>query len=122
MAAVDLARLARTATANAAREYPYALITVVSSADDLLLPREQHPAFFGCYDWHSAVHTHWLLVRLLRDHADEVEQGPVVAVLDAHLTRENLAAEAAYLRAHPGFERPYGWAWLVALAAVCLRR
>ena len=118
--AVDLSRLARTATANATREYPYALITVVGSADDLRLPREQHPAFFGCYDWHSAVHTHWLLVRLLRDHAHEVDQGPVVDVLDAHLTRENLLVEAAYLRDHPSFERPYGWAWLVALAARCV--
>ena len=119
MPAVDLARLARTAVANVAREYPYALVTVVGSPDDLRLPREQHPAFFGCYDWHSAVHTHWLLVRLLRDHADEIDEGPVLAVLDAHLTPENLAAETAYLRDHPGFERPYGWAWLVALAAEC---
>lgn len=117
MPTVDLARLARTAVANATREYPYALVTVVGSADDLRLPREQHPAFFGCYDWHSAVHTHWLLVRLLRDHADAIDPEPVVDVLDAHLTHENLAAEAAYLGAHPGFERPYGWAWLVALAA-----
>ena len=75
MPTVDLARLARTAVTNATREYPYALITVVDSADDLRLPREQHPAFFGCYDWHSAVHTHWLLVRLLRDHADAIDAG-----------------------------------------------
>ena len=116
---VDLARLARTAVANATREYPYALIMVVTGPDDLRLPRARHPAFYGCYDWHSAVHTHWLLVRLLRRHGDAIDAGAALAVLDAHLTPAHLATEAAVLRAEPSFERPYGWAWLVALAAEC---
>lgn len=106
--------------ANATREYPYALIAVVSGPDDLRLPRERHPAFHGCYDWHSAVHTHWLLVRLLRGHG-EIDRAGVLAVLDAHLTPANLVAEAAVLTAEPSFERPYGWAWLIALAAECTR-
>ena len=118
---VDLARVARTAVTNATRAYPYALVTVVDRPDDLRLPREQHPAFHGCYDWHSAVHTHWLLVRLLRLHGDEIESGPALAVLDAHLTAAHLATEAAFLGRHASFERPYGWAWLVALAAECQR-
>ena len=118
--AVDLARMARTAVANATREYPYALVTVLAAPDDLRLPHERHPAFHGCFDWHSAVHTHWLLVRLLRRHADAVDRAPVLAVLDAHLTPDRLAAEAAVLEANPSFERPYGWAWLVALAAECV--
>jgi len=108
--------------ANATRAYPYALITVVDGPDDLRLPIEQHPAFHGCYDWHSAVHTHWLLVRLLHRHAHAVGQETVtaaLAVLDAHLAPAHLATEAAFLARHPSFERPYGWAWLVALAAEC---
>lgn len=104
---------------NATREHPYALVAVVEADEDLRLPRERHPAFHGCYDWHSAVHTHWLLVRLLHEHADEIDTAAVTAVLDAHLTAENLAVEAAVLRREPAFERPYGWAWLVMLAAAC---
>ncbi len=107
---------------NATREHPYALIMVVTEPDDLRLPRERHPAFYGCYDWHSAVHTHWLLVRLLRRHAGALgsaEVAAALAVLDAHLTPAHLVTEAAVLRAEPSFERPYGWAWLVALAAEC---
>lgn len=86
---------------------------------DLPLPRDRHPAFHGCYDWHSAVHTHWLLVRLLRRYGDQIDRDAALTVLDAHLTPANLAAEAAVLRSEPSFERPYGWAWLVALAAEC---
>jgi hypothetical protein len=116
----DLAgRLSRTALTNVTREFPYAAVTVVSGPEDLRLPRDRHPAFYGCYDWHSAVHTHWLLVRLLRQHADRIDSAAVREVLDTHLTVRNLAAEADVLRAWPGFERPYGWAWLVALAAEC---
>ncbi len=119
-AGVDLAGLARTAVANATRAYPYALVAVVGRPEDLRLPRERHPAFHGCYDWHSAVHTHWLLVRLLRSGDPGVDADAVRHVLDAHLSAANLAAEAAVLRAEPSFERPYGWAWLVALAAACV--
>ncbi|WP_269778713.1 DUF2891 domain-containing protein [Microlunatus antarcticus] len=111
--------MARTAVTNATREYPYALVAVVTGPADLPLPRDRHPAFHGCYDWHSAVHTHWLLVRLLRRHADSIDAGAAHAVLDAHLTPAHLATEAAVLADQPSFERPYGWAWLVALAAEC---
>ncbi len=92
---------------------------MIGSPEDLRLPRERHPAFHGCYDWHSAVHTHWLLVRLLRDHGRAVDAAAVTAVLDAHLTAANLAAEAAVLVREPSFERPYGWAWLAMLGAAC---
>ena len=91
----------------------------MSGPADRPQPRDRHPAFHGCYDWHSAVHTHWLLVRLLRRHGGRIDRDAALAVLDAHLTPANLAAEAAVLRAEPSFERPYGWAWLVALAAEC---
>ena len=116
---VDWARMARTAVENASRAYPYALVAVVTGPDDLRLPQERHPAFHGCYDWHSAVHTHWLLVRLLARHGAAIDAAAARAVLDAHLTPANLAVEAAVLAGEPSFERPYGWAWLVALAAEC---
>ena len=95
---------------------------MVASDADVVAPRVRHPAFHGCYDWHSAVHTHWLLVRLLGERADLLDGATadlVRAVLDAHLTPANLAVEAAVLRREPSFERPYGWAWLALLAAGC---
>src|SRR3954469_10785164 len=85
----------------------------MSSAEEEVRERVVHPAFYGAYDWHSSVHMHWLLLRTRPEahaHAD---------VLDRHLTRANLAKEAEYLLARPSFERPYGWAWLIALAAEC---
>ena len=81
-------------------------------------PRALHPAFYGCYDWHSSVHGHWMLVRLLRLFPDLPEAEEIRAVLDDHLTAENLKAEADYFarKESKPFERPYGWAWLLKLA------
>ena len=119
---VDWGALARTAAGNATREHPYALVAVIERPEDVVAPRVRHPAFHGCYDWHSAVHTHWLLLRLLQDRTAGLD-GPTTAavrsVLDQHLTPANLAAEAAVLRREPSFERPYGWAWLAVLGAAC---
>ena len=104
--------LARLSLACLTREYPNKLEHVMASAADVQSPRALHPAFYGCFDWHSAVHGHWMLARLMKQHAlPEAE-----ALFDAHLTDENLAIEAAYVRAHPMFERMYGWAWLLQLA------
>ena len=77
-----------------------------------------HPAFYGSYDWHSSVHGHWMLVRLLRLFPDLTEAAEIRAVLGAHLTAENLKAEADYFarKESKSFERPYGWAWLLKLA------
>ncbi|MFD5452692.1 DUF2891 domain-containing protein [Streptomyces sp. NPDC127100] len=116
------APFARLALANITREYPNFPAHLTLSADERVEPRTLHPAFYGAYDWHSSVHMHWLLVRLLRRHGGTPalpDTGPAVDVLDRHLTPGNLTAEAAYLRDHPSFERPYGWAWLLALAAEC---
>ena len=108
--------MARLAIENIGREYPNAPAHLLRSADDLRPPRELHPAFFGSWDWHSSVHQHWLLVRLLRlDRADELTADARRA-LAAGLTPERLAIEAAYLRDHPAFERTYGWAWLLRLS------
>ncbi|WP_425829135.1 DUF2891 domain-containing protein [Streptomyces fractus] len=102
---------AKLAAANVTREYPNFTAHLTTSPDDQPRPSDLHPAFYGAYDWHSAVHMHWLLLRTRPEvHSD---------VLDRHLTRENLAREAEYLLARPSFERPYGWAWLIALAAQC---
>jgi hypothetical protein len=115
------AAFARLATANVTRAYPYAPQQLLTGPGDLTEPRTRHPAFYGSYDWHSAVHMHWLLVRLLRRAPEHVDAAPVRAVLDAHLTAGALTAEAAHLRANRTFERPYGWAWLAMLAAECER-
>ncbi len=110
-------RFSRLALANITRAYPNAPAHLLTGPQDLVEPRVHHPVFHGAYDWHSAVHMHWLLMRLLRRCPERVETGAVTAALDARLTPRALAAEADYLRARPDFERPYGWAWLLALAA-----
>ena len=115
-------RFAELALACTGREYPNKIGHVLSSDADVKPPRQLTPAFFGCFDWHSAVHGHWLLARLLRTTpaAARAAWGDrALAALSRSLTPENLATEAAYLAA-PGrssFERPYGLAWLLQLAA-----
>ena len=100
------------------QEYPNKIAHVLASDDDVAPPRELTPAFYGCYDWHSSVHGHWLLARLARLYPDQPYAAAARAALDRSLTRENVAAEAAYVTG-PGrvsFERPYGLAWLLQLA------
>jgi hypothetical protein len=99
------------------RELPSSIQHSLASPDDVRGPRELHPAFYGCYDWHSAVHGHWMLVRLVRRWPGLPEAAAIRAALDANLTAAHLAAEAAYFATRPGYERPYGWAWLLQLAA-----
>lgn len=116
------ASFARLALANITREYPNSPAHLMTSPDEDIRPSTLHPAFHGAYDWHSSVHMHWLLVRLLRRHGGTPafpRTAPVIDVLDRHLTPANIAVEAAHLRDHPSFERPYGWSWLMALAAEC---
>jgi hypothetical protein len=109
---------ARIALEAIAREYPNKPEHVLSGPGDLDSPRGLHPAFYGAYDWHSAVHGHWMLVRLLRQFPDLPEAASIRETLGDHLTAEHLQAEADYFN-HPdrrSFERPYGWAWLLKLA------
>jgi hypothetical protein len=109
---------ARLALKGIQKEYPNKPGDVLNSDKDVRSPRAVHPAFYGCFDWHSAVHGHWLLVRLLRRFPDLPEQKQMRAVLAEHLTAKNLQAEADYF-SRPNtqsFERPYGWAWLLKLA------
>ncbi len=98
------------------REFPGNPGHVLRRAGDLRRPRALHPAFFGCFDWHSAVHAHWLLAHLLRRFPHLRYAGRIRAIFDRHFSRASLDAEARYLEQHPGFERPYGWAWLLKLA------
>lgn len=104
---------------NIVREFPYAPAHVVAGPDDVVPHRVLHPVFYGAFDWHSAAHMHWLLVRLLRLHPDRFDAAAARELLDRQLTAGALEVEGAYLRAHPSFERPYGWAWLLVLAAEC---
>jgi hypothetical protein len=110
--------LLRTAAACARQEYPHVLEQVLHCDADLLPPRELHPAFFGSYDWHSAVHNHWLLAYGLRAWPAAAAAAGAGQVLDAHLTETNLGKELAFftLPQHAAVERPYGWAWLIFLA------
>lgn len=110
-------QFARLAIDNIGREYPNAPGHLLAGPVDLRPPRELHPAFFGSYDWHSCVHQHWLLVRLLRRVPDLPAAADGRAALGATLTAENLAGETVYLAdpARATFERTYGWAWLLEL-------
>jgi hypothetical protein len=114
---------ARSALANVTRDYPRRLDHLLTGAGDEVQPRALHPSFYGSYDWHSAVHTHWLLARLLRLHPSLPLAGEIRRVLDAHLADEPLRSELAYFERPAGrsFERPYGWAWLLELQAELLR-
>ena len=117
--AAAAARFANLALACAHQEYPNKIAHVMTSDADVKPPRELTPAFFGCYDWHSSVHGHWLLARLARLFPDAPFAPRARAELARSFTTENMAAEASYL-AGPGrtsFERPYGLAWLLQLAA-----
>lgn len=101
------------------REYPNVVQHVMESGADVLTPRQMHPAFFGCFDWHSAVHNHWALIRLIRFFPDEPFVAPVVEAVSRSLTKENIVGELDYLSvpARVGFEIPYGMAWLLQLTA-----
>ena len=101
------------------QEYPNKIGHVMNSDDDIGPPRELTPAFFGCFDWHSSVHGHWMLVRLLKLYPDHPVAPRIRASLNAHLTTDKLEAEAAYFREkhNKSFERMYGWAWALRLVA-----
>jgi hypothetical protein len=110
-------RFAALALACVHKEYPNKISHSMLSDADVAPPRKLTPAFYGCYDWHSSVHGHWLLVRLLRTFPDAPFATAARTALGESLTSANLAQEAAYLNAdgRASFERPYGLAWLLQL-------
>jgi hypothetical protein len=112
-------RFAKLALQCVHKEYPNKISHVLNSDADVAPPRKLTPAFCGCYDWHSSVHGHWLLVRLLRTFPDAPFAKAARDALKESLTAENLKAEAKYLQGEgrASFERPYGLAWLLQLCA-----
>jgi hypothetical protein len=111
-------RFAALALACVQKEYPNKIAHVLNSPADVKAPHELTPAFYGCYDWHSSVHGHWLLARLVREFPNASFATPALAALDANITPAHIAGEVAYLNAtgRETFERPYGLAWLLQLA------
>jgi len=100
------------------KEYPNKPDHTINDESDVRNPRAMHPAFYGCLDWHSTVHGHWMLVHLLRLFPNLPESKQIRAALDANLSAKNITGEVAYLKQanRASFERTYGWAWLLKLA------
>jgi hypothetical protein len=99
------------------QEYPNKLGHVVGDKVDLLEPRDLHPSFYGCFDWHSAVHGHWSLVKLLKDFPDVENKVDAISKLRQNISKENVLKEIEYFEGHnKSYERTYGWAWLLKLA------
>ena len=110
-------RFARIALGHIAKEYPHKLDHVLASDADALPPRVLHPVFFGSFDWHSCVHGWWTLLTLRRLFPDMAEAAQIADLAHASFTTDKIAAERAYLErpTNRGFERPYGWGWLLYL-------
>ena len=112
-------KFAGLALNHVSREYPYKMDHVLTGPQDAVEPRSVHPIFFGSFDWHSCVHGYWLMARLVRRYPDLESAAQIRALFAERFTAANVAGELAYL-ARPlarGFERPYGWCWLLALQA-----
>ena len=114
---------ARIALGHVTKEYPHKLDHVMESDEDALPPGVLHPVFFGSYDWHSCVHGWWTLLTLRRLFPDIAEAGEIAALADHSFTAEKVEVERAYLDrpTSRGFERPYGWAWLLYLHLEAVR-
>lgn len=114
---------ASTALGHVSREYPNKLDHVLNDAGDARGPRALHPIFYGSFDWHSCVHGYWMLAHLRRRFPTMPEVPRIEAQFDSHFTPANVAGELAYLAqpSRAGFERPYGWAWLLMLAGELAR-
>ena len=112
-------KFAELALTHATREYPNYIQHVLNGPLDLKEPRDLHPVFFGSFDWHSCVHGYWLLATVLRLFPDNREAGAIRKLFDAQLVPSKVETEVDYLDQplRATFERPYGWAWLLMLAA-----
>src|ERR1043165_3978386 len=110
---------ARIALGHVTREYPNKLDHVLTGPADAQGPRALHPMFYGSFDWHSCVHGFWLLATLYRLCPGLPSHTDIRALFDAHFTADKVAGELRYLESpmQGHFERPYGWAWLLALGA-----
>lgn len=110
---------AQTVVRGLTTEFPYASQHLARTADDVdVTPRRLFPVFHSCYDWHSSAHMQWSGIRLLSEAGEYLTaetRRALVEQFDQRMTTDNAATEVAYLRARPGFERPYGWAWAAML-------
>jgi Protein of unknown function (DUF2891) len=111
------AGLAKLAIASMQREFPNKPGNVITGPESILGPKKMHPAFYGCFDWHSSVHGHWMLVRLLKTNPQHPLNAESRLKLAENLTTENIIAETVYFdeKENKSFERMYGWAWLLRL-------
>jgi hypothetical protein len=111
-------RLAELPFACIQNPLPYKSGVVIAQESDLAMPQEHHPAFYGCFDWHSAVHGHWSLIYLLKNFPELDKREETIRMLNENLTAENIKREVAYFslnKESASFERTYGWAWLLKL-------
>ena len=99
-------------------EYPNRLGQTLGGDEDLLSPKSLHPAFYGCFDWHSSVHGHWSLVSLLKQYPNIENAESIKINLLSNISKENITAEVQYFKGKHNkiYERTYGWAWLLKLA------
>ena len=114
----QVAKFAGLALAGIVREYPNKPSNVMADAKDVRSPRAMHPVFYGSFDWHSSLHGHWMLIRLLKLYPDAPVATKIRATLNAQLAKDGLQAEADYFdeKYNKSFERMYGWAWALRLA------
>lgn len=115
----QVSAFARLALKGLFQEYPNKPSNVIASEEGVRSPRAMHPVFYGCFDWHSSVHGHWMLVRLLKRYPEASIAGEIEEALDRQFRLEPMEKEAAYFeeKGNQSFERMYGWAWALRLAA-----
>ncbi|MEZ6040820.1 MAG: DUF2891 domain-containing protein [Planctomycetaceae bacterium] len=115
----QVAAFAALALKSIPQEFPNKPSNVMTSAADVKSPKQMHPVFYGCFDWHSSVHGHWMLARLLRNYPNAPIAPRIRAVLNDQLTQDKLRTEAEYFtgKENKSFERMYGWAWTLQLVA-----
>lgn len=118
-----LNNFAALAIKNIQTELPNKYTHSFNDINDLKRPKEMFPIFYGCYDWHSSVHSHWLLVKLFNDYKDCIDEKDILNLLNHQFTKEKAKIEYEYIinPAHSGFERPYGWGWFLKLYVEILK-
>ena len=111
-------RFSEIALENIFREYPNKIAHSLASKEDLKEPHIMYPIFYGSYDWHSSVHSHWLLVKVLRSYSNCVDTKKIISTLNSQFSKEKAQGELKYLSnpINNGFERPYGWGWFLKLS------
>ena len=114
-----VASFTELAMRNILTEYPNKVVQSLRSIEDLKPPSAMYPIFYGSYDWHSSVHSHWLLVKSVRSYAKDVDTNRILHFLDSQFSAKKAKGELEYLEnpTNKGFERPYGWGWFLKLFA-----